>query len=148
MIYHSVGCTLKDKPKSKLFYSQEVPQLGGRSALIGNLAKTRSSEVVSTCQRKKSFDPPASAEPTCGQTGSARPVSATCVDLWGVPCRPVSIYIYIYVCVCVYISCCCWPTGVLACLLLLLLLLLYLQLQGTPGQGPGAFPSCTPWTCG
>jgi hypothetical protein len=37
MIYHSVGCTLKDKPKSKLFYSQEVPQLGGRSALIGNL---------------------------------------------------------------------------------------------------------------
>ena len=46
MIYHSVGCTLKDKPKSKLFYSQEVPQLGGRSALIGDLIKGGSNEVI------------------------------------------------------------------------------------------------------
>jgi hypothetical protein len=39
MTYHSVGCTLKYKPKSGHFYSQEVPQLGGRSALIGNLTE-------------------------------------------------------------------------------------------------------------
>jgi hypothetical protein len=83
-------------------------------------------------------DLPASDDPTCGQTGSARPVAAACVGLRGAPCRPVPIYIYM----CLYISCCCWSTGVLACLLLLMLL--YLQLQGTPGQGPGAFPSCTP----
>jgi hypothetical protein len=56
MIYHSVGCTLKDKPKSELFYSQEVPQLGGRSALIGNLTIGRSRGAVHALQKKTFVD--------------------------------------------------------------------------------------------